>query len=184
LFLSNCSLRYFLSDRYDQNLLKAQFTKFATAAECKGDDVLQCLREKDGEVIQEANLITVHPADYGTFVYGPVVDKTLIPNLPGVLLKAGKFHKDIDIIVGHNRFFPYLNTILTIATKEPCLLTRMFRLRQISGIGFDKLFQVRLHRNSWTKSCVTILIRRSLRVTKRTLNVSTNSSQVDSGKSY
>ena len=97
------SLTRFLTDRYDQNLLKEQFRKFASAAECKGNDLLQCLREKDGEVIQEANLMTVHPADYGTFVYGPAVDKTFIPDLLGILLKAGKFHKNIDIIVGHNR---------------------------------------------------------------------------------
>lgn len=100
-------LKLFLTDRYDQTLLQEQFTKFASVAECRGDDLLKCLREKDGEVLQEANRITVHPADYGTFVYGPAVDKALVPDLPGILLKAGKFHKNIDIIVGHNRFFPY-----------------------------------------------------------------------------
>jgi hypothetical protein len=52
------------------------------------------------------------------------VDKTLIPNLPGVLLKAGKFHQDIDIIVGHNRFFPYLITILTILSTTDFVMGR------------------------------------------------------------
>jgi carboxylesterase type B len=41
-------------------------------------------------------------APYGTFVYGPAVDGTFVPNLPGILLANGEFHQDVNVMVGHN----------------------------------------------------------------------------------
>ena len=96
--------------RYDQAQLEAQFQAFAKAADCSGADKLKCLRELDSELVQEANLITVHPAEYGTFIYGPTIDNSLIIDLPGVLLQKGKFHRNIEIIVGHNRCPPIYST--------------------------------------------------------------------------
>lgn len=49
-----------------------------------------------------ANIYQVAVAPYGTFVYGPAVDGSFVPDLPGPLLQRGDFHKDVNVMVGHN----------------------------------------------------------------------------------
>jgi carboxylesterase type B len=39
---------------------------------------------------------------YGDFTYGPAVDGTFTPLLPGKLLEQGAFHKNINVMVGSN----------------------------------------------------------------------------------
>ncbi|KAJ5083042.1 hypothetical protein N7532_012085 [Penicillium argentinense] len=39
---------------------------------------------------------------YGSFVFGPVVDGTFVPAMPGQLLLSGDFDQDLNIMVGHN----------------------------------------------------------------------------------
>ena len=39
---------------------------------------------------------------WGSFVYGPVVDGTFVPALPGQLLLEGNFDHNLNIMVGHN----------------------------------------------------------------------------------
>lgn len=39
---------------------------------------------------------------WGSFVYGPVVDGTFVPDLPGRLLAEGNFDHNLNIMVGHN----------------------------------------------------------------------------------
>jgi carboxylesterase type B len=39
---------------------------------------------------------------YGSFTYGPVVDGSFVPGLPGKLLLQGSFDKNIKVMVGHN----------------------------------------------------------------------------------
>lgn len=41
-------------------------------------------------------------SSYGAFVYGPVVDGTFVPELPGQLLRKGGFDHNLKIMVGHN----------------------------------------------------------------------------------
>ncbi|KAJ5220529.1 hypothetical protein N7468_009733 [Penicillium chermesinum] len=41
-------------------------------------------------------------AQFGDFVYGPVVDGTFVPALPGQLLLQGNFDRNLKIMVGHN----------------------------------------------------------------------------------
>lgn len=41
-------------------------------------------------------------SSYGTYTYGPVVDGTFVPELPGKLLLEGKFDRNLRIMVGHN----------------------------------------------------------------------------------
>lgn len=38
---------------------------------------------------------------WGTFTYGPTVDGTFVPALPGQLLREGKFHHNVNVMVGH-----------------------------------------------------------------------------------
>ena len=39
---------------------------------------------------------------YGAFTYGPVVDGTFVPKMPGKLLAEGGFDHNLNIMVGHN----------------------------------------------------------------------------------
>jgi carboxylesterase type B len=41
-------------------------------------------------------------SQYGSFTYGPVVDGSFVPELPGQLLLKGAFHHDVEVMVGHN----------------------------------------------------------------------------------
>ena len=125
--------------RYDQAQLASQFNTFAAAAECSGNDKLKCLRDLDSEMVQEANLRTVHPAAYGTFVYGPAIDNSFIVDLPGVLLQEGRFHKNVEIIVGHNRFTSFWSR-LTEVMKVHCLPIQMFRPQSSSETGLKEIF--------------------------------------------
>lgn len=49
-----------------------------------------------------ANAISVARAPYGTFTYGPVVDGSFVPALPGKLLLQGSYDKSVRVMVGHN----------------------------------------------------------------------------------
>jgi acetylcholinesterase len=39
---------------------------------------------------------------YGTYQYGPVVDGSFVPSLPGKLLLQGSFDKNVKVMTGHN----------------------------------------------------------------------------------
>jgi carboxylesterase type B len=41
-------------------------------------------------------------SQWGDFVYGPVVDGTFVPALPGQLLLEGNFDRSLNVMVGHN----------------------------------------------------------------------------------
>lgn len=41
-------------------------------------------------------------APFGSFVYGPVVDGSFVPETPGQLLLEGNFDRNVNIMVGHN----------------------------------------------------------------------------------
>jgi carboxylesterase type B len=61
------------------------------------------LRALSTSDLQTANALQIglHSA-YGTFTYGPVVDGVFSPDLPTHLLTAGKFSKNVEVMVGHN----------------------------------------------------------------------------------
>lgn len=61
------------------------------------------LRDVDFETLAGLNTIVVaRSAPYGTFTFGPVVDGTFVPAMPGKLLLEGKFDSSLNIMVGHN----------------------------------------------------------------------------------
>ncbi|KAH0558532.1 hypothetical protein GP486_004813 [Trichoglossum hirsutum] len=49
-----------------------------------------------------ANSMMVRNATYGTYVWGPVVDGSFVPALPGKLLLQGAFDHSVKVMVGHN----------------------------------------------------------------------------------
>lgn len=64
---------------------------------------------------------------YGNFVYGPVVDGTFAPALPGQLLQSGDFDHNISVMVGHNanEGIAFLNPNATKANFLPTLLKQI-----------------------------------------------------------
>lgn len=63
---------------------------------------LDQLRGLTTEQLQAANYLSVWRSPYGTFQYGPAVDGTFVPDLPGKLLLQGAYTKDLNVMVGHN----------------------------------------------------------------------------------
>ncbi|KAF1843649.1 carboxylesterase family protein-like protein [Cucurbitaria berberidis CBS 394.84] len=61
------------------------------------------LRALPSEDIMRANFQQVtYDAEWGSFIYGPVVDGNFVPQQPGQLLAQGRFDQDVRILVGHN----------------------------------------------------------------------------------
>lgn len=74
------------------------------------------------EAVYAASAQQIGDSQYGSFTYGPVVDGTFVPSLPGQLLSTGKYHKDnLQLIVGHNAnegiafTSPFVNSDATFA---------------------------------------------------------------------
>jgi cholinesterase len=61
------------------------------------------LRALDFTTLAGLNSIIVAKSNpYGTFTFGPVVDGSFVPAMPGKLLYEGKFDAPIEIMTGHN----------------------------------------------------------------------------------
>jgi carboxylesterase type B len=63
------------------------------------------LRALPFEALAAVNTIVTALSPYGEFTFGPVVDPTpnsYVPDLPIRLLAQGKYHHNINILVGHN----------------------------------------------------------------------------------
>ena len=63
---------------------------------------LEELRQAPSDALIKANLLQVANSSYGLFTYGPVVDGTFAPALPGKLLLQGSFDHSLQVMVGHN----------------------------------------------------------------------------------
>lgn len=67
-----------------------------------GVSSLKELRSLDTAALHKANGAMIVNSSYGTFTFGPVVDGSFVPDLPFVLLREGKFHKEIkEVMAGH-----------------------------------------------------------------------------------
>lgn len=76
------------------------YQKFLNLTGAKSLADLRALPSKD---LIDANARQVaYDSPWGTFVYGPVVDGNIAPQLPGQLLAQGRFDKDVRVMVGHN----------------------------------------------------------------------------------
>ncbi|MCJ1311410.1 hypothetical protein MMC25_005081 [Agyrium rufum] len=60
------------------------------------------VRALPSEIVIAANYKQVANSNFGTFTYGPTVDGVIAPSLPSRLLAEGSFHKNINVMVGHN----------------------------------------------------------------------------------
>ncbi|OXV09623.1 hypothetical protein Egran_02614, partial [Elaphomyces granulatus] len=66
----------------------------------------------------QANIKQVAAAPYSSFIYGPVVDGSFVPEIPPLLLLHGQFDHNVEIMVGHNADEGLLFTDPTITTDD------------------------------------------------------------------
>ena len=68
-----------------------------------GSTSLEDLRALPFEAVNGANVLQVGlDSLFGQFTYGPTVDESIVPDLPGRLLAQGRFDKTVDILTGYN----------------------------------------------------------------------------------
>ncbi|KXT15931.1 hypothetical protein AC579_1433 [Pseudocercospora musae] len=63
---------------------------------------LASARKLDFSTVFKANAQQVYNSPYGQFTFGPAVDGSYVPDLPGTLLLKGRFNKNVAVMVGHN----------------------------------------------------------------------------------
>ncbi|KAH8800638.1 Alpha/Beta hydrolase protein [Xylogone sp. PMI_703] len=81
---------------FEQEQVFMQFLKVANASS------LRELRKLPQETLMNASAEVIANASYGTFAFGPVVDGSFVPDLPGKLLLQGNFDHNLKVMVGHN----------------------------------------------------------------------------------
>ena len=95
---------------------------------------IQEARDLPSEALINANTQIVSQSPYGQFTFGPAVDGSFVPALPGKLLLQGSFSKDIRIMVGHNSDevwqIPKKSLIYSNILRASSLQTRLLLLRK------------------------------------------------------
>ncbi|KAF5342486.1 hypothetical protein D9611_001410 [Ephemerocybe angulata] len=80
--------------RYDERIPEAVFSEVVTRTSCaSARNKLQCLRNVDSKVLSEVQAAVASIGFYGTFVFGPVVDGTVIQDAPLRALHQKKINK-------------------------------------------------------------------------------------------
>ncbi|KAF2640931.1 alpha/beta-hydrolase [Massarina eburnea CBS 473.64] len=68
---------------YDDPVPSTAYKDFASAAGCLGyTDTLQCLRDADTSILQNASVQASEAGPFGTFAFGPVTDGKFVQQLP------------------------------------------------------------------------------------------------------
>lgn len=62
---------------------------------------LQEARQLDERILVAANAELIHAAPKNTYLFGPVIDGTYIPERPMKLLREGRFNKSIGVLATH-----------------------------------------------------------------------------------
>ncbi|KAL9092364.1 MAG: hypothetical protein Q9159_000872 [Coniocarpon cinnabarinum] len=75
------------------------YADFLTYANVSTFEELQGL---SSEQVINANYLQVARSPYGQYTYGPIVDGSYVPQLPGQLFLEGDFNKQIRVLVGKN----------------------------------------------------------------------------------
>ena len=79
-----------------------QLELFVKVINCSlGPDLVACVRDKAVNNIVTGQMVVSSGGYNGPLdIIGPTVDWEVLPDLPEILFKAGKFHPDVDVITG------------------------------------------------------------------------------------
>jgi carboxylesterase type B len=84
----------------DEGVDDSTYKQFLNLTGAKDLESLQT-ESMDSKMLMEANAIMTYNSSYGIFKFGPTVDGSYVPDLPGLLLKEGKFHERIPMVLGY-----------------------------------------------------------------------------------
>jgi len=79
-----------------------QETNFQTFLALANATSLEEARQLPSQALIIANIKQVGNSSYGGYTFGPVVDGSFAPALPGQLLARGQFDQNVKVMVGHN----------------------------------------------------------------------------------
>ena len=105
-----------------------QETNFQTFLALANVSTLEEARQLPSETLIIANIKEVGNSSYGQYTFGPVVDGSFTPALPGQLLARGQFDKSVKVMVGHNAdegllfTSPFVNSDATYAASLSSVL--------------------------------------------------------------
>ncbi|KFX97985.1 hypothetical protein V490_02525 [Pseudogymnoascus sp. VKM F-3557] len=85
----------------NENIFK-QTLAIASTVTKKTITTLNGLRSLTSSELYLVNAAVVGLSPHGSFTYGPTVDGTYVPDLPGKLLLDGKFDKSVEVMTAHN----------------------------------------------------------------------------------
>ena len=84
-----------VSDQKDDNV-------YARLLELSNVTTFEELQALPAERLYNANALQVWQSFYGQATYGPAVDGSYVPALPGVLFQEGRFNKQVRVVAGRN----------------------------------------------------------------------------------
>ncbi|KAK9447757.1 Carboxylesterase [Limtongia smithiae] len=85
--------------QYDNDLLDTQYRNFARLGIVNS---FECLTTVDVQTLAKANKEAVFAAPYGTFEFGPYVDRTYVPLLPMFMLGYQRYNPSVRVMAAYN----------------------------------------------------------------------------------
>jgi len=64
---------------------------------------LEALGGVSNETLKKINYEIIFRSPYGQFTFGPTINSSATPDLPGKLIKQGKYHKNIAVLSGYTK---------------------------------------------------------------------------------
>lgn len=97
---------------YEQEVVAQQF--LSALAVSTVDEA----RKLSMSVLAKANADLIAGSPYGRFTFGPVVDGSFVPAMPGNLLSRGAYDRSVKLLVGHNADEGILFTTPYLANEQ------------------------------------------------------------------
>jgi carboxylesterase type B len=156
----------------NQPLFKAQQDEnlqlvFKTASALTNSSIttISHLRSLSLPVLYYTNALIVENSLYGLFTYGPVIDGSLIPDLPSKLLSQNRFHHNIPLLLSRNSDEGLLFTspFITNQTAYTDYIQQLLPTASPSVIGYitnvlypDTFTNTSLYTTQYSRTALTI----------------------------
>jgi carboxylesterase type B len=138
--------------------------KTASALTNSSITTISQLRSLSLPVLYYTNALIVENSLYGLFTYGPVIDGSLIPDLPSKLLSQGRFHHNIPLLISRNSDEGLLFTspFITNQTSYTAYIQQLLPTASPSAIDFitntlyPPTFNTSLYTAQYARTALTI----------------------------
>lgn len=124
-----------------------QDSQLFTAFQLSNCSSVTCLRGLEGSdlaVLGQQVINASYPGSelgYGVFYYGPVVDGTFVPNLPGQAFDLGQFY-DVPLLVDHEAYEGYIFSNMSQTTQVQEVADARDLFPYAGPAFFSRLFQL------------------------------------------